>query len=536
MNEQEAYKTVIQNRIVNDDQIKRTARTAAPQRVPALRVLKPIGIALAALLIVFGVTMAIPSARAEVFSWFSPASAQEYLAENPEDRDPVPELDAMITAKDLTRTEIKVNYIADEPYWREIGENFSATLGETIYDGNEIHIAIDFDGVSGYPIYEECSPSIPAGSPIWLLLAEKIEPAMVKHFTEDYADTSAYLSGSMEWWNGPDNELIVTLDDGTRLNRGFLWFACRPVDEAFCSAFRDTFGLEHYRSENAEAIKERVWSHFKTNGARAVANVFLPDAENTRFYPDNGKTLADYTDADGSVTLHLRYWVSIDHGEETETKLDVDLGTVTVNLNAYKDLRKRHIELPPEPVVLSGDAVFNGHTFDNQDHFRVTNYTANLDGVTLRVIFPGVVDIFGIHNLKLLLSMPGDWSEEMKQAFARNLSFNIAIDGEDALVNFGGSAERSGGGSYTLTLNITNTIPFDRINSMQSITLTPVIQWLTKVQIMKTLPDGSEAHVKTVSLGPADSFDTAALAPGTPVHFEGELASIPNSAITLKVN
>ena len=536
MNEQEAYKTIIKNQIVDDDQIKRTARTAATERTPALRVLKPVGVALAALLIVFGVTMAIPSARAEVFSWFSPASAQDYLSQDPEDREPVPELDAMITSQEMSHTEIKVNYCADEPYWREIGENFSATLGETIYDGNEIHIAIDFDGVSGYPIYEECSPSIPAGSPIWLLLAEKIEPEMVKYFTEDHADRSPYLSGSMEWWNGPDNELIVTLDDGAQLNRGFLQFACRPVDEAFCSSFRDTFGLENYRVEDAEAIKERVWSHFKANGARAVANIFLPDAENTRFYPDNGKSLADYMDADGSVALHLRYWVSIDHGMETETKLDVDLGTVTVNLNAYKDHRKRHIELPPEPAALSGDAVFGGSTFDEQNHFRVTNYTANLDGVTLRVTFPGVVDIFGIHDLKLLVSMPDDWSENMKQTFVRNLSFDVAIDDEKILVNIGGSAERSDNGSYTITLSIIDTIPFDRINSMQTIALTPVIQWFTEAHILKTLSDGSEELVKIVPLGPSDLFDTAVLEPGTPVQFEGERASLPGSAIVLRVN
>ena len=149
MNEQETYKTIIREQIVNDDSVKRYARTAAPERKPALRILKPAAITFAALLIVFGVTMAIPSARAEVLGWFTPSSARDYIGTDPKDRESVPEIDGMIVDASQNRTEIKVNHAADEPYWREIGERFSATLGETFFDGRDIYLRIDFEGLSG---------------------------------------------------------------------------------------------------------------------------------------------------------------------------------------------------------------------------------------------------------------------------------------------------------------------------------------------------------------------------------------------------
>ncbi|MBQ1632316.1 MAG: hypothetical protein II049_05795 [Clostridia bacterium] len=438
MNEQEAYKTVIQNRIVNDDQIKRTARTAAPQRVPALRVLKPIGIALAALLIVFGVTMAIPSARAEVFSWFSPASAQEYLAENPEDRDPVPELDAMITAKDLTRTEIKVNYIADEPYWREIGENFSATLGETIYDGNAIYISVDFDELSGYPLFENAwCPSLPADALLPTYLAEEIDPGQ---------------------WSEPHSDLILTAENGTELP-AWIEPISRPVDEAFRQAFLDRFGcFESFDAETAAAWRESGLEHCKTNGVRAVAAVFSEAANPQADLP---------IDENGYLTLGVRYSVWIKHSEDASEKLDVDLGTVTVNMTAYKEMKQRSIEAAQDTIALSGDAVW----YDYRDQVR---YAANLDGVTLRVIAPGTVDLMGIHGIELLTVMPDDWSEEQKETFLRGLLLDITVD-DDLKIDFGGGIQRNGDGSYILSIELEGCIPFNRIGTMRQITLTPIL-------------------------------------------------------------
>lgn len=537
MNEKELFETVINNQIVDDDRIKRNVRTETPQKRTALdRILTPVLTAVASLALILTVTMMIPQARAEVLSWFSPASARDYLSQDPEDREPVPELDAMITAKDLNHTEIKVNYCADEPYWREIGENFSATLGETVYDGNAIYISIDFDGLSGYAMYEnEWGADIQSGEPLPTVLSEKVAPEMVHMFRDDDADVSAYLSGAREQWNGPDNFLLLTLADGEQLS-GWMELAGRPVDYAFQKAYFDEFGYpEHFTEESAKALRERGWEHVKTNGMRAVADIHIADPSEYRFRPDNGKTLADYIDADGYLTLHVNYQASIDHGEETETKLDVDLGTVRVDMKTCKDVKRRYIEMPPEPIALSGEAVFCGNTFDAENRFSVTNYTASLDGVTLRVTSPGVVDIFGVRDLKILVSMPDDWSEEMKYAFARNLSFDTVIDG-DLVVNFGGTAERTDTGNYQLDLRISDVIPYNRIHRMQTITLTPALDFMTGAQICKVLPDGSQELIKTVPIAPDGSFSESSVERGTPVSYSGDRTVLKDFAITLRVS
>lgn len=537
MNEQEAYQTIVKHLIADDDAIKHSVRMDAPQKRTAFdRVLTPVLTVLCSLLLVCGVVMTIPSARAEVLSWFAPSSAREYLAADPEVREPVPALDAMITASDRNHTEIKMNYCADEPYWREIGENFSATLGEIVYDGTAIYLSIDFDGLSGYAMFEnERGADIQPGEPLPCLLAEKVAPEMVHMFRDDDADVSAYLSGAREQWNGPDNFLLLTLEDGKQLS-GWMELAGRPVDYAFQQAYFDEFGYpEHYTEEAAKALCERGWNHVKTNGIRAVADVHVADPASFRFLPDNGKTLADYIDTDGYLTLHVNYQASIDHGEETEVKLDVDLGTVKVDMRTYQDVKKRHIEMPQEPVAFSGDAVFNGTAFDSEQYFCVTNYSANLDGVTLRVTSPGVVDIFGIHDLKILVSMPDDWSDGMKDAFVHNLSFDTVIDG-NLIVNFGSTAERNDSGTYTLNLTIADTIPFALIHSMQSITLTPHLDYISEAKIYKVLPNGEQQLSETVPIARDGSFDERTLNRGTPVVYSGDGVSFPECAITLKVD
>lgn len=449
MNEQEAYKTVIKNQIINDDQIKRTARTAAPQRKPALRVLKPIGVALAALLIVFGVTMAIPSARAEVFSWFDPASAQEYLAQDPEDREPVPELDAMITALDLSHTEIKVNYAADEPYWREIGENFSATLGETIYDGRDLYLRIDFEGLSGYPVFFNAwCPSLPADALLPTLLA-----------AEDGTE--------------PENQLTLTLEDGSELP-AWIEAVARPVDDAFIRSFNERYDLHRsYDEKTAAAWREESLAHCKANGVRAVAVVNIGNPDEYRFFPDNGKTLDDYIDENGYLTLHVRYWAAL-FSVDPECKLDVDLGTVQVNMRAYRDMKTRGVAIENGTVELFGDAEINDWLFDLDPARGVRSCTVHLDGVSLRVINPGTVDILGMHDIQILVTTPDDWSEEQKNVFVRNLLLDVRIDG-DLTIHYGGGLRDNGDGSYTMLIDLSGSIPFDQIATIQTVTLTPVL-------------------------------------------------------------
>ncbi len=438
MNEQEAYKAIIDHQIIDNDQIKRMARTSASQRKPALRVLKPVCIALAALLIVFGVTMAIPSARAEVLSWFDPANPRDYLALNPEDRDSVSEMDAMITEPEKNRTEIKVNYCADEPYWREIGENFSATLGETIYDGNVIYLSIDFDGLSGYPLFESAwCPSLPADALLPTYLAEETAPGQ---------------------WSEPSPDLYFEAENGVQIPA---WIEAihRPAEETFRQAFYERYGFfRSFDEETASAWREDAWEHCKANGVRAVAEGYTESIILEEDLP---------IDKNGNLTLDVHYSLWINRSGGSIEKLNVDLGPITVNMTAYKDLdlNERSIEATQDTIELFGDAVW----FDWADE----RYAANLDGVTMRVVTPGTIDLKGIHDVELLVQMPDDWSEEQKEAFLESLLLDVTVD-DDFKINYGGGWFPDDG-SYLYVIEFEGCIPFNRIGTVQRITLTPIL-------------------------------------------------------------
>lgn len=441
MNETELYRDTVLNEIVDDGAVRRFAKAATPKSKRAFgRVMKPAAIVLGVLVALFGITMTIPAARAEVLSWFDPANAQEYLAQNPEDRDPVPELDAMIAASENSHTEINVNYVADEPYWREIGENFSATLGETFYDGNEIYVSIDFDGLSGYPLFENAwCPSLPADALLPTYLSEEI---------------------GLGQWSEPDNQLYLTAENGVSLP-AWIEPVSRPVDEAFIQAYYDRFGsFRSFDEKTASAWREDVWEHCKTNGLRVVATV----------YPEAASPQADLPiDENGYLTLQVNYSVRINRNGGGSEKLNVDLGTVTVNMTAYKDvdLTQRSIEATQDTIALSGDAIW-------YDHRNQQRCAANLDGVTLRVVSPGTVDLFGVHGIEILAVMPDDWSGEKKESFLRGLLLRITV-GDDLLIDCGGGINLGENGGYIFSIELDGCIPFSRIRTVQQITLTPVL-------------------------------------------------------------
>ena len=102
----------------------------------------------------------------------------------------------------------------------------------------------------------------------------------------------------------------------------------------------------------------------------------------------------------------------------------------------------------------------------------VKSCTVNLDGVKLEVINPGTVDILGMHDIQILLTTPDDRNEEQKNVFVRNLLFGVRID-DDLAIDCGGGLRDNGDGSYTMFIDLSGSIPFDRIATMQRVTLTP---------------------------------------------------------------
>ena len=533
MNEHETYREMIHENIVNDETVYRHATVQKPKRSAAVRrVLIPI---LTAAIVSLGLVMAIPSARAEVFGWFVPRSPAEYLATDPAARDTVPELEDLITSPEPTAVENKIEYASTAPYWREIKENFSATLGETMYDGREVYITIDFDGLSGYAIFEnELCLDVKTGTPLLTRLAERVAPEKVACFRDDFANLTPYLDGVREQWNGPDNSLVLTLEDGTPFNNSCcdVMEVRRPIDEAFYQSHTDVLYKDAARrtEEEAAAYRSAAWEHVRTNGMRGVAYTYFPaDTE------ENWNRIAAYLDENGNLKLHVRYQASIDHGDDTEMKLDVDLGTVTVNMTAYQSIPSRALKAQQTEVACSGETVFGSFYIDVGGPVRIANFCADTEGVILRVVNPGTVDILGIHDIQISVTMPDAWSTEQKKAFRQSFHFRYETDGESDGYSSYLKREFLDENTALLTLEIQQ-IPYDRIRTMETVTLTPMQDYWTEVRILGTLPDGSQTVIRTVPIGPNASFSSSDTEHGTEVAYETDTIEYPQWSLTFTVN
>ena len=99
MNEHDFFKKMIYDRTVNDAFVKMRAKHST-HRGFAWR--KAVSLAAAAFVVLVGTVFLIPSARAEVFSWFSTSTPQDYLTTNSDQRTEIPEIEALITSPEKT--------------------------------------------------------------------------------------------------------------------------------------------------------------------------------------------------------------------------------------------------------------------------------------------------------------------------------------------------------------------------------------------------------------------------------------------------
>ena len=578
MNEHDFMKNMVRNRIVNDDRIKRGAKIGAEETKRRLRrALIPALTAVGSIAVLIGVTMSIPSARAEVLSWFQPKTPGEYIAADPEDRDPIPELEAMIVTPAPTEAAVSVtapaseetnvpsetpaptkapeptdmpSEIGSEPneeLWDEIRENFSAHIGETIFDGHTLYMTVDLDGVCGLLAYESDNlRSYPAGTPHLFWLYEKIAPEYVKYFYEESANLTRYYSGAMELWMAPDCFVQLILDEEEQIMlSGWVSFVERPIDRAFSQELKKEFGYhETYTEEAAAEIRARLLEHFRQNGARAIMTLYLEDGLATPVGPkSSGKHVYDYLDENGYMEAKAVFRVILDHGtnENTEVKFQTEIGTVGMKMTAFKNLSKRKITTKDDPVEFSGETVFYEHVWDDAyRNWALINRQIDLNGASISLKDTGgYLDILGIHELKLSLTMPDDWSVETKWAFARTLRFEVTIDSDLSVGTYSAYVWPESDGTFTLTFPEISDIPFNRFKTIESIRLTPMYDCCTTVSVCEREQVGAELPrtvLYTVPMGPNDSFRSETAGEGTVVEWDFETVQHPEWAITLTVN
>ena len=168
-----------ENELIEKESIRRAVLSEYTQKqkkpVAWTKILLPIA---ACFVLLCGTVLLIPSARAEVARWLRIERPAQYLTEDPENRAPVEALDELIVKPVETDsvtpadpvvdgepvfanlpngsvTDNRIRYTADEPLWNAIADDFSVTIGETMFDGECLYIAVTLKGMTVLPVLDE---------------------------------------------------------------------------------------------------------------------------------------------------------------------------------------------------------------------------------------------------------------------------------------------------------------------------------------------------------------------------------------------
>ena len=540
MKEQEFYHDLIQSKIVHDGKVKAYCRAAKREKAVSLRrILLPAAVGFAVLMLS---AAAVPAIRAEVLSWFGITEPSAYLVQDPEERTQNEALESLITTPEPAPEGGKVTFVADDPLWQKIAEDFDATLGQTLYDGTNLYQIVDFaPGLCGLPVYEnEYACDLPADIPAQGLLTHAIAPDQAFHFYEDDANVSEFLSGKSILWMGPSTSLLLTLPDGSLLGSR-LFMEPRSEDLAFFKeSGRTKFGEPENQplrtQEEVDAFNEATVRHLNEHGLRAVMTCPLwSDYPEEYMTEDYRRALAN-ADENGILTAKAVLRVSNDLGDDSEPMLTAELGTVQIDLKAFSALPERTFSGLPDRVPWSGQIRFTEHAFDEQTPY-VTNYLADADGLSLQAV-KGTIDALGVRDLTVSVQLPAGWTDAQKRAWINNLEFGVEINGEVTPFTCAGYPDQLSSDRYTVTISRLDGIPYDQLDAIQSIRLIPTRLYDTEIRVVEDRPvteHQPEVVLRTVPLGETDTFRGDSLEPGTRFIGVGDSVSYPEFAVSFAV-
>lgn len=505
MKEQELYEALVKRQIVDDEAIKRYARAAEPKRsVGFVRVLKPVGIALAALLLAFGVTMAIPASRAEVMRWFRPTSAQEYISQPSEEREPNGELDAMIVPGEQSETNVSVGYASEESIWTEIADHLdSVELGDTMFDGRSLYIRMRMDGIAALADIE----SLTGGN----LTKHVIPPEDTPAYFEDYHTPAEFLSGELPFWADTAVFATFTFADGTKIEGGSFVVDDADIRPLMDSLNRDDLIQGNYATpEQFKEINARELAYLKDRTVGVLYTTSLSDYHLVYNYPElcrenRERTLLDLfrdnADENGRTTVTVGMVILEDCGDgPEEIVLDAALGTVTVDLEAYKSLKKAELKPGTEAVFAPEEAVFSLEDWPKDEngvpYCTVTNLPVNLDGLTLKPQEGAYIDALGVQNLRITLAAPKSWDRRILEALnGLELYFDVLINGELIGSLSGLHMERYENGTVTIVIDSITNVPLDLLSEVKTVTLIPKLSHFTAMKVRAEGENGIPGEV-----------------------------------------
>ena len=480
MNEHDFFKKMIYDRTVNDAFVKARAKHST-QRGFAWR--KAVSLAAAAFVVLVGTVFLIPSARAEVLSWFSTSTPQDYLTTNPDQRTEIPEIEALITSPEKTdgfklipidRTDSKaVNSEGALKLSKFFYENSDIQLGDAMFDGQEVYQTIRLNGLSGLYLLENWTGGHQTGV--------QVDPYAVWGLYENGPDIE-FLTGKLPLYERPDGHIIYEMPDGKQF-QGMLDLsgAIDPYYDSLCAQ-----GLMggNRTEEIQNQIDAQNRAYLQENGLTAVATIYGLDG------------LTDYADGNGNLNAKVYYKVFVceeDRGDGTfvpDTELFyAQLGTITVNMKAYQDLQASQFEAAasavwgPETVTLSRVDIDFGQPDDRyaDDRICFSKQRASTEGLTMAVE-DIQMDALGIHDIQVRILAPEAWTKEQREALAASLEFKTLINGESGKWYLNGTnCTVQEDGSVLFNARTLDEVPYDMLKSIREISFIPMLRWFESV-------------------------------------------------------
>ena len=431
MNEQyEQILSFAENELVDKEGIRCAALAAQPEKqknpIAWMRIVLPIA---ACLVMVCGSALLIPSARAEVFSWFGASRPAEYLTADPDERPDIPALNALVASPDANAEVVSVPIDRTEPVSVDseyaaqmtafLNENRDVALGEAMYDGMYIHQMLHLNGLSG----------------LYLL-----EPWTGSHTTALFVDSE---------WMEPDGWIIYEMPDGTR------FYGTLDLTDTIAPYVRSLQEQGLTGKDAAEPIDASNRQYLLQSGLSAVAEVSPHDVE-------------PYLDADGRLTAKVWYSVSItaetDSGVASAELYLAQIGTITIDMQAYRNIPERTLE------STDGACVWNAETI------LIKGEPLSAEGLTMTAETKhAVISLFGIRSIQLRITLPQAWTHAQREAFAETLQFRVQINGEDGnwYPQYVYCQVQKDGSVLWIADEIMG-VPYETLQSVQTITLIPM--------------------------------------------------------------
>ena len=494
-----------ESELVHKESIRKTVLTAQPKQkrsVRLSRILLPIA---ASFIVLCCVVLAIPEARAEVFSWFQTKSPEEYLTADPETRTSVPVLDELIVppAKDpsesaedtnevqdtpvsaeniiTSETNNRLLFVTDEDVWQQIADEFAVDIGESMYDGEYLYFSVTLHGLTALPdVVRYTGASITQTRVPQEILPEYFERGFVP---------KEYTDGTMTLWTDSAGEYSLLLPNGLELHLDEAELSVDPQIIELMNDLYACYGETRYTDDIREEINEKVIAWL--NG-RTVKGVVKYLAANGYGY-QNGKLtsihdlapyLTELADENGILTGTLLYRTRIHRPDLEQVLLEAEIGTLRVDMLAYNRIPKQKITvesdavLGPQTVIMSHSEWVDAPSGNLVG--AVTNYELDLNGVTLHPYGDLSIDGLGIHDLHILLKMPKDWTEVQCRDFLDSLFFYTDVSG----TQYGTEYKRSSIKDNTceLTLRVLY-MPYDVIEALETFSIVPYHSYRTSMRI-----------------------------------------------------